>query len=308
MELSYLRYFRAVAQCEHISRAAEELHITQPALSRAISRMEQEVGAQLFVREANRIHLNHAGRVMLFRVEQILAQYDDAMREIKDSTQADSGAVMVLSASEDLVSDCFCRYMLEHPNIQLFHRIVGAEETVHLLAKHGADFALTPEIRDAAQILWKPLVREKYILAVSRDNPLAAAGTVDLTDLAEEYFIFTQGGTVFDTKLRECCLSLGFDPKVRFKGVNSDLPWALLRHNQGVMFLPASARCWKYNSFLEANRDSLAFLDIGNADCHRTIGIATLRGGYLNNASLAAMRGVFQYYETLRGLPGIEVF
>ena len=60
---------------------------------------------------------------------------------------------------------------------------------------------------------------------------------MDLTDLAEEYFLFTQGGSVFDTRLRECCLRLGFDPKVRFKGVNSDLPWTLLRHNQGIMFL-----------------------------------------------------------------------
>ena len=67
MELNYLIYFRTVAKTEHISQAAAELHITQPALSRAISRVEQEVGAQLFERGANSIRLNHAGRAFLRR-------------------------------------------------------------------------------------------------------------------------------------------------------------------------------------------------------------------------------------------------
>ncbi len=307
MELSYLQYFLTVAKLEHISKAAQELHITQPALSRAIGRIENEVGTQLFIREANRIHLNHAGRIFLFRVQQMLSQYDDAMREIKDCTLEDSGPVMALSVSEELFSDFACQYMLEHPNIQLFHRIMDTGEMVETLERHGAEFAITTEPTGAANIMWKPLAREEFVLAVSKESRLAELETVDLTDLAEEHFIFNQGGTVFDSYLRECCLSAGYDPKVRFKGVDSDLPWELLRRNQGVMFLPAGALYRRYNSYLQTRMENIKFLKISAPGCYRTIGVARLRGGYMNNASYAAMRGLRDYYKTFEGKPGIEL-
>lgn len=305
MELTYLRYFVSVAKLEHISRAAQELHITQPALSRAISRIEREVGAPLFIREANRIHLNHAGRVFLFRAQQMLSQYDDAMREIQDSTLEDSGSVMALSVSEELFSDFACQYMLKHPNVQMFHRIMETGEMVEMLERHGADFAITTEPTGASNILWKPLIREEFLLAVSRNSRFAGAESVDLTDLEDEPFIFNQGGTVFDGYLRECCLNAGYDPKVRFKGVDSDLPWELLRRNQGVMFLPAGAIYRQYNSYLHTRMEELSFVKIGSPGCFRTIGVARFRGGYTNKASFAAMEGLQDYYSTFQGKSGI---
>lgn len=307
MELSYLQYFQTVARLEHISKAAEVLHITQPALSRAISRIEQEVGAQLFIREANRIHLSHAGRVLLFRVEQMLSQYDDAMREISDCTQEDSGPVMALSLSEELFSDFGCQYMLTHPNIQLFHRIMENEEIVRTLERHGADFAITTEPNTGANVIWQPLMKEEYVLVVSRDSKFAGADAIDLTDLAEEPFIFNQGGSIFDTYLRQCCLNAGFDPKIRFKGVDSDLPWELLRRNQGVMFLPASTLHRKYYSNFHAQREHVTTVKIGYPGLRRIIGIAWLRGGYINKSATAAMQGVRDYYQGFQGKPGIEL-
>lgn len=104
MELNYLVYFRTVAQTEHISQAAAELHITQPALSRAISRVEQEVGAQLFERGANSIRLNHAGRAFLRRVEQILTEYDDALREAEDYSNVETGSVKLIAPTLELLT------------------------------------------------------------------------------------------------------------------------------------------------------------------------------------------------------------
>ncbi len=71
MELSQLAYFRAVARTEHFTRAAEELHITQPSLSKAIANLEGELGVPLFDREGKRVRLNPYGAAFLERVEQI---------------------------------------------------------------------------------------------------------------------------------------------------------------------------------------------------------------------------------------------
>lgn len=307
MEISYLVYFRTVAQTEHISRAAEQLHMTQPALSRAIARMEAEVGAPLFVREANRIHLNHAGRVFLFRVEQMLAEYDDAMREIKDASTADAGSVMILSPSDEVVAGFLYEYLLKYPKIQLFHRTATPSDTVHLLETHGADFAITPPIASSPKLLWKPLIQERYLLAVSKDSRYAAEDSVDLTELSNEYFIFSAGGTVFDDQQREFCHQAGFDPKVRIKVSECDLTYELLCRNQGVMFLPAGALYQKHHMRLNTCKNSLRFLDIRYPICQRTLGVASLKGGYLSNAARTAWETALQYYTGLGNMHGIEI-
>lgn len=167
MELNYLVYFRTVAQTEHISQAAAELHITQPALSRAISRVEQEVGAQLFERGANSIRLNHAGRAFLRRVEQILTEYDDALREAEDYSNVETGSVKLIAPTLELLTGFLRSYLPRHPDMQIFHQLAGTRDTMHELETHGADFALCPEPSGNPRIEWHPMFREQYCLAVS---------------------------------------------------------------------------------------------------------------------------------------------
>ena len=138
MELNYLVYFRTVAKTEHISQAASELHITQPALSRAISRVEQEVGAQLFERGANSIRLNHAGRAFLRRVEQILAEYDDALREAEDNSNVETGSVKLIAPTLELLTGFLRSYLPRHPDMQIFHQLAGSRDTMHELETHIA--------------------------------------------------------------------------------------------------------------------------------------------------------------------------
>lgn len=122
---------------EHISQAAAELHITQPALSRAISRVEQEVGAQLFERGANSIRLNHTGRAFLQRVEQILAEYDDALREAADNSSVEKGSVKIMAPTLELLTGFMRSYLPRHPDMQIFHQLAGPRDTMHELETHG---------------------------------------------------------------------------------------------------------------------------------------------------------------------------
>src|ERR671935_1288427 len=85
MDLLQLHYFRTVARLEHVTRAAEELRVAQPALSRTIARLEAELGVPLFDRLGRRLALNRFGAAFLVRVDRALGELEEARRELQDS-------------------------------------------------------------------------------------------------------------------------------------------------------------------------------------------------------------------------------
>jgi hypothetical protein len=95
MDLLQLRYFQTVARPENVTHAAEELHIAQPCISRAIARLEDSVGVALFERTGKRIRLNEFGRVFLKRVERCFNELEEGQRELADLAGAKRGKIVV---------------------------------------------------------------------------------------------------------------------------------------------------------------------------------------------------------------------
>lgn len=93
MELLQLHYFRKVARLQHLSQAARELHITQPALSQMIAKLEKELGAPLFSREGRRIRLNAFGEAFLKKVETALEALEEGQRIVADMAGLEKGVV-----------------------------------------------------------------------------------------------------------------------------------------------------------------------------------------------------------------------
>ena len=84
MELSHLKYFQLTAELQHITRAAEQLYISQPALSKTISKLENELDVKLFDREGKNVFLNDYGKSVLFHANKIFSELDEMQREISD--------------------------------------------------------------------------------------------------------------------------------------------------------------------------------------------------------------------------------
>jgi DNA-binding transcriptional LysR family regulator len=307
MELNYLVYFRTVAQTEHISQAAAQLHLTQPALSRAISRVEETVGTQLFERGANSIRLNYAGRAFLRRVEQILAEYDDAIREINDNADAETGAVKLMAPTLELVSGFLPPYLRAHPNMRVFHQLAGTETMIRELENSHADFAICTEPVGAVRLTWEPLFREEYRLAVPADHPLAGQDAVDLRDLAGERFIFNHGTSDFADLIHGFCCRAGFTPNVAFMGDETPFALDLVAEGRGVLFLAASMTDERQNRMLHILGDRIRFLDIQDQDCSRTIGLARLQNGYLSKTAEATLEAVRAYFQSLADVPGVTL-
>ncbi len=307
MELNYLVYFRTVAQTEHISQAAAQLHITQPALSRAISRVEDAVGAQLFERSPNSIRLSHAGRTFLRRVEEILSIYDDALREASDSASAEAGSVKLLTPTQELVTGFLRQYVPAHPRMQIFHQLADASRMRQSLETHGADFAICPPPENAVHLYWQPLFREQYRLAVSIQHPLAARSQVELAALSRERFVFNHGSSMFADLMKGFCNAAGFEPRLFFMGDETDFALELVAQNLGIMFVPASMTDLRQHRMLRDYRDRLRFLDLSGQDCSRVIGIARLKNGYLSQTALATLQALKDYYLDLGDIHGFTL-
>lgn len=305
MDLNYLIYFCTVAKTEHISQAAQQLHITQPALSRAISRLEESVGTPLFERGPNSIRLSHAGRLFLRRVERLLSEYDDAIREVSDNSGVETGSVKLVAPTLELVSGFLRQYLPQHPRMQVFHQLADPDATLRELVTHGADFALCPAPENILRIWWQPLFREDYYLMVSAQHPLAQRPAVSLAELRQERFIFNHGSSVFTQQIRNLCCRAGFEPQVYFMGDETAFAAELAAKDLGVMLVPASQRDLRQNPLLPS-QPALRFLPLRDPDCCRTIGLAQLQNGYLTQTAAATRSALIDYYRALSDLPGMH--
>ena len=117
MDLLQLRYFQAVARHQHVSRAAAELHVAQPALSRAIARLETELGVPLFDRRGRRIRLNRFGAMFLARAGRALGELDQGQHELRDAAGLAQGTVAVAAETLRTLSGLVAGFLAGHPGV-----------------------------------------------------------------------------------------------------------------------------------------------------------------------------------------------
>lgn len=129
MELLQLKYFQVVARLENVTRAAEELRIAQPSLSKTIARLEKSVGVPLFERKGKRIRLNQFGKTFLKRVNRSFLELEEGQREITELSGLERGSITVGATTSRLLPSLLSEYLTNHPQVKfrLFQVIHQAE-------------------------------------------------------------------------------------------------------------------------------------------------------------------------------------
>lgn len=205
MELTQLRYFLAVARLEHMTRAAAQLHIAQPALTKSIRKLEAELGAALVERKGRNIALTVAGHALAEMLEEPMAQLDAIPGELASLARAEDATIRLkVLAATSFVTDCVIRYRAAHPGLQfdllLVDDAAGADVVVDTCGVEGAP----PSGRAFA---------ERVLLAVPRESPLAGCGSVALAQAREETFITLAGNRKFADLCGGWCRQAGFTPR-----------------------------------------------------------------------------------------------
>ncbi len=195
LDFRNLRYFVAVAEELHFSRAAERLYIAQPALSEQISRLERDLGVQLLRRTTRKVELTPAGEEFLERARRILAEADEAMAAAGRAARGESGRIRIgtlATGGVDLVPRIMRSFREQRPEVEV--ELVDTPWTDHSagLKDGSADVAFlwTEFERDGIELA--PLVDEQRYAALAADHPLAGEPALEIAQLAEEPWPWTE--------------------------------------------------------------------------------------------------------------------
>ncbi|MEI7427418.1 MAG: LysR family transcriptional regulator [Betaproteobacteria bacterium] len=222
MELRHLRYFVAVAQEEHMTRAAAKLGIQQPPLSHQIAQLEKELGVQLFFRQSRRIQLTPAGKVFLGDARAILASVDQATQRIQRFDMGEEGSIRLgftSSASMHQMTPDLVRVFREtYPLITVEIEEGAAHDLINALEQERIDIAFSrSSVKPYPGIASMELLKEDMVIAVPVNHPLTKLPneTIRLKDLCDENFIFYQqvNGSGIKESLIEECAKVGFEPR-----------------------------------------------------------------------------------------------
>lgn len=291
MELTQLKYFRAVSKHEHFTRAAEELHIAQPSLSKAIANLEAELGVALFDRDNRSVHLNGYGQAFLRRAEHILAEMDEAVTEIQDMRSGEAGRIQIASAflldTPGQLAEFVGKFYFDHPSIHIhvFYQEVPA--MADMLKARRVDFALATGRLGIPGVEEKELFSYRLGLVVNREHELAGRKSVRLEEVAEYPFLSNNSSPNLHDSIYEICGKAGFRPKIAFECDNSDIIGEAISRGMGISFVTEHRYHFNQKQMQPDKpwTGNLVFVPVEDDFCLRTIYIAYLRDRYQTAAA-----------------------
>ena len=276
MDWHQINYFQTVAQVQHITRAAEILSISQPALSRSISRLEDELGIQLFDRKGRNIYLNRYGKMFLNRVDQSIKQIEIGKQEIWDEIHPTSGTVSLSflpSLGISLVPDLLSSFQKMHPNVKFQLTQASNRQILEQLKSREVDLALTSLHHEDKEVICQLLLTEELFLVVSIDHPLASYNEIDLILAKNEPFITFKETNVIQVIIKELCNKAGFSPNVVFEGEDIGTVSGLVGAKLGVSLIP---------DLQVMDKSKVKLIRVKNPICQREIGMAWNKDGYVS--------------------------
>jgi DNA-binding transcriptional LysR family regulator len=282
--MQQVRYFLALANARNFTRAAEQCNVSQPALTRAIKGLENELGGELMRREGRLSHLTELGR----RMEPLLRQcYEGASsaKALARAVHAGDIASLAVGVSHTVAVELLLGVLSElyrtFPSLQLKIKRGSASEIARLLREGEVDLAIAGPLRESWDRLesW-PMFTEAFELVLGAGHPLAMRNdpSVELDQLRDHRFLIQVGSEMAEEQMAR--LAAAGLPIVHAHEVETDRDMAaLLEANLGIAIAPASA----------PRATSLRRLRVPTLDLHRTVYIYAVAGRQRSAESVALL-------------------
>jgi LysR family transcriptional regulator, transcription activator of glutamate synthase operon len=241
VNLDELQWFVVLAQTEHVTDAAAELHLTQPTLSRALARLERQVGAPLFDRVNRRLRLNSYGQIMLEHARRSIAEVRAASDRIAALRDPDSGTVRLAflqSMAGWFVPDLLRRFHLTAPHVRFDLCQLGGREIADHLADGRVDLAITAPRPEGKGFRWHQLYTDRLCLVVPRGHRFAERARLRLAEAADEPFIAMDHRFGLRQLTDELLSDAGILPQVVFEATEIPMIEGLVAAGFGVGVAP----------------------------------------------------------------------
>lgn len=283
MDIRELRYFVAVVRHNGFGRATEALHVTQPAISRGIKQLEEELGQPLLVREPKGVRLTAEGVILLRHAKLILQQVSNLHNELRDANSTVTGTLRVgvppVVGSTYFV-DVITAFRDEYPLVELQIAEFGTNQMEKALLEGFVEIAAAMLPLDAQQFEIQRFAADRLVLVIERQHSLAQKRSIRMPELAEEAFVLlTEDFRITDLILSACRLH-GFEPKIAGRSGHLELVMAMVRAGMGVTVLPKPV--WDRNASA-----GLVAIPITNPTLSYELALARRVGSYLSRGCLA---------------------
>lgn len=290
MEWSQLQKFIVAAREENFSRAAEKLHMTQPALSQMIKRMEDELGYQLFSREGKKISLNVSGRIFLQAVMQMDELMENTKMKLEEMNQIEHPNVTIhFSTASRLLPELLLYLKKRNPRTQYhIHQWQGERDV------YEADI----------QILSRPagsmpgftggnvLLTEQILLALPKNHDLLQKKLITLHDLVQEEFISLNESWELGRTIKEAMEAFFFEPMTTMEVDNPNMMRELLKAHLGIAFVPAVS----WGAFAG---DEIVLRKVEEVNLSRCIYLWAKPGKYLTKEQKECICGIKEFFARL---------
>ncbi len=248
MELRHLKYFVAVAEDLSFSLAANRLYISQPALSRQIKYLENELGAVLFLRQSNGLKLTEAGHFFLEQAQDILNRSQVAVQTIKTHyTQTEEPLIIgyIPTILQSFLGQTLHQFGLTYPQIAVRFQEMLPSQQVKALREGAIDIAFmgNPPDELETEFIVKCIKKVPIVALVWNTHPLAYQSSINLAELAAEKFIGISEVTFpgRNDRIRDTCRCAGFIPNLHLFADSHASMIALVAAGQGVAIMPKEA-------------------------------------------------------------------
>lgn len=245
MELRQLYYFVRVARKEHVTKAAEELHVAQSAVSRQIHQLEEELGVKLFAQKGRNLQLTPVGQLFLKRAEVILSDLERAVIEIHEFLDPEKGEIRLgfpHSLGTSLIPQVVAAFRKQHPNVKFRFKQGMYPSLIKDMVKGEIDLAFISPFPDEHEFVCGEVILTEELYAIlPPGHRLSSKESIELNELENETFVLFSEGYSLRPIVWEACREAGFTPKIGFEGEETDTIRGLVAAGMGVSLLPEMA-------------------------------------------------------------------
>ncbi len=281
MEIMQIRYFLEAAKTKHMTNSAKNLHITQPALTQAVRRLEKDLGVPLFVARGRNVVLTEYGKYLQKKLEPLMEQLDAIPEQLKMMSALEGETIhMNVLAASGLVMEAIIEYKKEHEEI-LFQLQQNTESELYDIGVTTKLFYLGQDEEN------RFACGEEIYLAVPENQRYQGKESVRLAEAADEGFISLLGSREFRYICDRFCQHAGFIPRIIFESDNPSAVKNMIAANMGIGF-------WPEFTWGSIENERVRLLKIEDPVCQRDIIIHY-------NRNKPDSRNVEEFYEFLTG-------
>lgn len=234
-----IQYFLSVAKTENVSKSARLLHVSQPALSKVIKALEEDLGVQLFDRQGRSVGLNAYGMVVQEKLNTILQTQEELKYILNDMQNGSAGTIRIgtsvpVRAGTNWLICAIDSYNELYPKVRFDVFQMRQNSLKEALLSNEIDFAVSSLDISSREILWEYLFSESLMIALGPDNPLCGEPVHKMMDFRSETFLCNDSNSDIIELTNALCNTAGFTPDIaRYGGFSSLIRSAIFR-NEGV--------------------------------------------------------------------------